>query len=40
VTTQLGAVAIAGAEWTVSGRIGIRLPLGARVDNFSGGTVA
>jgi hypothetical protein len=39
-TTTLGAVTIPGAGfWTGTGRIGILLPTGARVDNVAGGTV-
>ena len=38
--TQVGTVTIPGAGfWTGTGRIGIRLPSGARIDNFAGGTV-
>jgi hypothetical protein len=46
VTTFVGSIAIpttgAGAwtQGTGGGRIGIMLPTNARVDNFSGGTVA
>jgi uncharacterized repeat protein (TIGR01451 family) len=39
-TTLVGTVTIPGAGfWTGTGRIGIRLPRGARIDNFSGGLV-
>jgi uncharacterized repeat protein (TIGR01451 family) len=38
--TQIGTVAIPGVGfWTGTGRIGIRLTSGARIDNFAGGTV-
>jgi len=39
-TTLLGIATIPGAGfWTGTGRIGMQLPTGARVDNFRGGTV-
>ena len=39
-TTLIGSVTIPGAGfWTGTGRIGMQLPTGARVDNFSGGNV-
>ena len=39
-TTEIGSVTIPGAGfWTGTGRIGIQLPGGARIDNFAGGTV-
>jgi uncharacterized repeat protein (TIGR01451 family) len=37
-TTYLGSVTPAGT-WTGTGRIGMQLPSGARVDNFNGGTL-
>lgn len=39
-TTFVGLVTIPGAGfWTGTGRIGLLLPINARVDNFSGGTL-
>jgi hypothetical protein len=39
-TTFVGSVTIPGAGfWTGSGRIGLQLPVTARVDNFSGATL-
>ena len=38
-TTPVATVTIPGAGfWTGTGRIGLQLPNGARVDNFGGGT--
>jgi hypothetical protein len=40
VTTFVGAVQISpNSLWQGGGLIGVRLPSGARVDNFAGGTV-
>ena len=38
VTTYLGSLTPIGT-WTGGGRIGMQLPVNARVDNFAGGTV-
>ena len=40
VDTYLGSVSLpASATWTGTGRIGLQLPSGSRVDNFAGGTL-
>jgi hypothetical protein len=39
VTTFVGSVQITSSPtWTAGGRIGVQMPAGARIDNFSGGT--
>jgi len=38
VTTFIGGAGL-GAAWTGAGRIGLQLPVNARVDDFAGGTV-
>ena len=39
VTTYLGSLTPIGVNWTLSGLIGMQLPVNARVDNFAGGNV-